>query len=929
MTAANGGDRVSSEDGYGFAVVLREFRLASGLTQVELARQAGVGPGTVRDLEQGRRGRPRAASVAALARALDLTAAQSERLAAAGAEPYREPAHHQGHSSGAGLWVQVLGPVVAWRDGDLLDTGSVRRRAVLAVLALGLGEPVRREALVDALWPDGPPASAVNIVQGHVSALRRVFGGPGRGGIVEWAGESYRLRLGPAELDLLAFEELAAQAESAGDPVRACGLLERALGLWRGDVAQDVAVAAGHPAATALAARRAEVVVELARLAGELGEPERALPELRALAAREPLDERAHAWLMLALAGAGQQAAALEVFAVCRDRLDEELGVRPGPELARAHERVLRQEDLPAPPDRPHPHVPRQLPAAVRGFVGREAEMTTLASLLDRAAPADGAVLISAIGGTAGVGKTALAVHWAHQVADRFPGGQLYVNLRGYDPEQPVPAADALAGFLRALGVPGPSIPPGADERAALYRSLLAQRRVLVLLDNAGSVEQVRPLLPGAAACVVVVTSRDALAGLVARDGARRLELDLLPPGEAAGLLRELIGERAVADPAATLELAALCARLPLALRVAAEHVIARPAIPLPGLVAELAGLPRRLDVLDALADAHTGVRAVFSWSCQSLDAPAVRAYRLAGLHPGPDLDVYAAAALTGLPVGQAGRLMDQLVCAYLVQVSAAGRYGMHDLLRGYARELAAAQDSEQEQRAALSRLFAHYVSTASAAVATLYPAAADRLPAAAASAGPGVAAAPVGDPAAALAWLDAQRPCLVMSMAYMTEHGWPDLATRLARTLYRYLYTGSHVREGVTVLSQACRAAREAGDPGAEAAVLTGLAGFRGLQGRYAQAAGHLEQALGLARAAGEQVTQARALSTLGVVSLWMGRYEQAGQQAGQALEAWRTIGHQLGQAAALNVLGCVDLRQGRYEQGASHLTTALAPCS
>jgi tetratricopeptide (TPR) repeat protein len=616
------------------------------------------------------------------------------------------------------------------------------------------------------------------------------------------------------------------------------------------------------------------------------------------------------------------------VFAVCRDRLDEELGVRPGPELARAQERVLRQEDLPAPAGRPHPDVPRQLPAAVSGFVGREAEMTMLAGLLDQAAPADRAVLISAIGGTAGVGKTALAVHWAHQVADRFPGGQLYVNLRGYDPEQPVSAADALAGFLRALGVPGPGIPPGADERAALYRSLLAQRRVLVLLDNAGSVEQVRPLLPGAAACVVVVTSRDALAGLVARDGARRLELDLLPPGEAAGLLRELIGERAAADPAATAELASLCARLPLALRVAAEHVIARAAIPLAGLVAELAGLPRRLDMLDTLSDPHTGVRAVFSWSCHSLGAAAARAYRLAGLHPGPDLDVYAAAALTGLPLGQAGQLMDQLACAYLVQVSAAGRYSMHDLLRGYARELAAAQDSEQEQRAALSRLFGHYLSTAFAAVLTLYPAEADRLPAVAASAGPGVAAAPVGDPAAALAWLDAQRPCLVMSMAYLTEHGWPDLATQLARTLYRYLYAGSHVREGVTVLGQACRAAREAGDPGAEAAVLASLAGFRGLQGRYAQATEHLEQALGLARAAGEQITQARALSTLGVVSLWMGHYEQAGLQASQALEAWRELGNRLGQARALNVLGCVELHHGRYEQGARHLTAALALC-
>ena len=299
--------------------------------------------------------------------------------------------------------------------------------------------------------------------------------------------------------------------------------------------------------------------------------------------------------------------------------------------------------------------VPRELPPRVPGFTGRSAELKELARLLDRpGVQGPEPVVITAIGGTAGVGKTALAVHWAHQAADRFPDGQLYVNLRGYDPGQPVAAADALAGFLRALGVPGQDIPPGRDERAARYRSLLAGRRVLVVLDNAGSAEQVRPLLPGAPACAVLVTSRDALAGLVAGDGAARLDLDVLPPEEAMALLRSLIGARVDAEPAAAAELAGQCCRLPLALRVAAELIASRPAMPLARLAGELADLSTRLDLLETGGDPRTGVRTVLSWSYHHLDPCAARAFRLLGLHPGPDFELYAAAALSGAALLQA-----------------------------------------------------------------------------------------------------------------------------------------------------------------------------------------------------------------------------------------------------------------------------------
>jgi tetratricopeptide (TPR) repeat protein len=406
-----------------------------------------------------------------------------------------------------------------------------------------------------------------------------------------------------------------------------------------------------------------------------MGRHEQLVPQLRDLARQHPLREHNHAQLMLALYRCGRQAEALAAYQRARDVLVTELGVEPGPGLRDLHQRILSADPAlavtgPARPAEAEPLrvTPQELPSAVPGFTGRSAELKALTGLLDRSGPqAPGAVVISAIGGTAGVGKTALAVHWAHNVADRFPDGQLYVNLRGYDPGQPVPAADALAGFLRSLGVPGQDIPPEENERAARYRSLLAGKRILVVLDNAGSADQVRPLLPGTGACTVVVTSRDALAGLVAIDGAARLDLDLLPLAEAVALLQTLIGSRADAEPDAAAELADQCCRLPLALRVAAELAASRPAASLAGLTGELADLRTRLDLLGAGGDPRTQVRAVFSWSYQQLSIEAARAFRLVGLNPGPDLEPYAAAALTGAALPLARQALEVLARAHLI----------------------------------------------------------------------------------------------------------------------------------------------------------------------------------------------------------------------------------------------------------------------
>ncbi|MBA2694970.1 MAG: tetratricopeptide repeat protein, partial [Actinobacteria bacterium] len=603
--------------------------------------------------------------------------------------------------------------------------------------------------------------------------------------------------------------------------------------------------------------------------------------------------------------------------------------------LVAVHSELTRQDRQDRPEESPRPVrapwvVPAQLPADVDVFTGRVAELAHLDRLLsaiaERTTAAGGgstSVVISAVSGTAGVGKTALALRWAHRVRAGFPDGQLYVNLRGYDPDQPLSAGFALAGFLRALGMAGQDIPPEVDERAAAYRSLLDGRRMLVVLDNASSVEQVRPLLPGTPSALVVVTSRDSLGGLVARDGARRLDLDLLPPEDAMALLEALIGGRAKAEPDAVAALAEQCVRLPLALRVAAEFAATRPATPLAQLVAELAGEQRRLELLDTGGDPRTAVRAVFSWSYQHLSAKAARAFRLIGLHPGPDLDPYAATALTNLSLDQAQHLLDLLARAHLVRPASPGRYGMHDLLRAYATQLATDEESEEERWEALTRLFDYYLATAAAAMDTLHPAEQHRWPR---IQRPATATPPVPDPVTARAWLDAERTTLTAVSAHTAARGWPGHTTRLATILYRYLEGGGHYPDAVAIYTHTLHAARDADDPAGEARALNNLGLVYWRQGRYQRAAEHHQQALTIAHKIGYRTGEARALNNLGAVYWQQGRYPQATEHHQRALTLFREIGAQAGEAYALDNLGAVHRRQGHYGQAAEHRQQALA---
>ena len=699
---------------------------------------------------------------------------------------------------------------------------------------------------------------------------------------------------------------------------------------------------------------RAEIMLMLGRAAA-------AATELTGLVREHPLREALRGQLMLALYRCGRQADALATFADGRRVLVEELGLEPGPGLQRLHQQILAADPALGPPAATvtlagPEHIwaaPAQLPGDVDAFTGRAGELAWLDKLAAMIGPPGGAgspgagpaATVICVSGTAGAGKTALAVHWARRVRAAFPDGQLYVNLRGYDPGQPVPAGDALAGFLRALGVPGQDIPRDVDERAAAYRTLLDGRRILVVLDNASAVEQVRPLLPGSPSSLVLVTSRDSLAGLVARHGARRLDLDRLPQQDAVALLRALIGDRAEIQPDGTATLAMRCARLPLALRVAAELAVASPAMTVAQLAGELADEQRRLDLLDAGGDPGSAIRGVFSWSYGHLPDEEARAFRLLGLGPGPDIDARAAAALIGTPPAQASRMLELLARTHLIHRTRPGRYGLHDLLRAYAAGLAAAQDAEGERQAALTRLFDYYLAAAAAAMDILVPAErhlrprvsgtapAGPVPPGPVPAGP-VPAGPVppgpvppgpGDPAAARAWLDAERAVLVAVSTYAATGGSPAHATGLAGTLYRYLETGGHYPDAITIHSAARQAARRAGDRAAEATALTNLGIVDWRQGRYRQAASHHRLALKVSQQIGNRSGEAIALNNLGIIYERQGRHQQAADHYRQTAILFAELDDGCGEARALTNLGGVDCLRGRYEPAAGHLHRAL----
>ncbi|MER5509889.1 BTAD domain-containing putative transcriptional regulator [Streptomyces sp. NPDC002766] len=581
---------------------------------------------------------------------------------------------------------EVLGPLRVQLGPAEPELGFPQQRALLALLLVRVGRAVPADEIVDVLWPGRPPASALNVVRRYAGSLRRLLepGLPPRaaGRRIAGGADGYLLAADEDEVDLLRFRGLARRAKRAaatGRPEVALRHFLRALGEWRGPVAAGIPPAVReHAVFTEVERELVRTAVMAADAALLCGRTREVLPHLRRALGLDPLNESVHARLVLSLAAAGRQAEALAAHESVRQTLSRELGVAPGAELSAAHTRVLRQDVRPAdaaprPEKPPGPRVrPAQLPHDIERFTGRYVELRCLRTLLGT----DGGTAAVLLTGTAGVGKTALAVHWGHELAERYPDGQLHVDLRGFDPvAEPLHPAEALRGMLGALGVPERRLPSGPDALTGLFRSTLSGRRMLVLLDDAFDTEQVRPLLPASPGCLTLVTSRRGLSGLVTA-GARPLRVDPPSAADARDLLAERVGrDRLAAEPAAADEIVGLCGRLPLALAAVAARAADRPDLPLATLAAELR-LAR--GTFDALA----GVRTAFATSRRHLSADAARLLRLLARHPGPELTAEAAGELAGLPVRRTRLLLDELADVHLVSETAPGRFARHPLLR-------------------------------------------------------------------------------------------------------------------------------------------------------------------------------------------------------------------------------------------------------
>ncbi|MFG3030020.1 BTAD domain-containing putative transcriptional regulator [Streptomyces sp. NPDC048253] len=869
----------------------------------------------------------------------------------------------------------VLGAVRVFRGDAELGLGGPQERAFLALLLVGAGRPVAVSEIVDVLWGAAPPRSAVNVVRRHVGSLRRLLE-PGLAAraegrrLVRDAG-GYRLVTDGDSSDLLRFRALREEGRRIADrsPAQALELLTEALSLWRGPLAVGIpAQARAHPAFDAVDRELPAAVRLAADAALRAGRPDVVLADLRQAAARHPLDEPLQAGLLLALAAAGHRSEALAAYEAVRARLAEELGIDPGAVLRDARDTVLHgvrdtvlhgvpeaavgsssgessaevsdgagadgsladpapaHAPAPGPPSPPALPPPAQLPHGTEVFTGRDAELDEAFALSGADGSGPGTVVISAIGGMAGVGKTTLAVHWAHRVADRFPDGQLYVNLRGFDPSGAVlDPGEAVRGFLGALGVPPERVPHGVDAQAALYRSVLAGRRVLVVLDNARDTEQVRPLLPGSPGCLTIVTSRDELHGLVAAHGAHSLVLRPFDAVQArAFLVRRLGAERVAAEPRAADEISELCAGLPLALACVAARAAGHPHFPLAAVAAELREAHGSLDAF-VRSDAFVDVGTVFSWSSRAVSAAAARLFRLLALHPGPDLCLPAAAALAGLPVRRARPLLAELTGLHLVTEHSPGRYAFHDLLRAHAGELVHERHTEADRAAALNRLHHHYLHTVHAADRLLAPNA-DPLPPPPAP--EGVHPEPLADDDRALAWLTAEHAVLLAVVETAAASGQPvqeRLACQLAWSLEPFFDRRGHWHDGLAVQRTALGAARRLADPALEARGLRGLARVEGRLGLHSRSVPRLERALELFTELGDDTGQAHTHRSLGWECDQRGDLPGALRHNRFALGLFRTLGDRAAQASVLNSVGWYHAQLGEYRRALTHCFEAL----
>ncbi|MDX3645834.1 AfsR/SARP family transcriptional regulator [Streptomyces sp. MB09-02B] len=819
----------------------------------------------------------------------------------------------------------VLGPVRAWRGTEPLATGSPQQRALLAALLLREGRTATASELIDALWGDEPPSQALAAVRTYASRLRKVLS---PGVLVSESG-GYAVRALPAgALDLAVAQELATDAEKAknsGDLCRARRLLNEALGLWDGEVLASVPGPYAETQRARLDEWRLQLVESRLDMDLEQGCHAEAVSELTALTAAHPLRERLRELLMLALYRSGRQAEALAVYADTRRLLADELGVDPRPGLRELQQRILRADPglaAPSAPPAPEPAAaavrPAQLPATVPDFTGRAALVEDLSAVLAAASGAEGQVMaVSALAGIGGVGKTTLAVHVAHQARSAFPDGQLYVDLQGAG-ARPAEPETVLGAFLRSLGTADSAIPDSLAERAALYRSVLDGRRVLVLLDNARDAAQVRPLLPGTAGCAALVTARVRMVDLA---GAHLVDLDVMSPDEALRLFTRIVGEeRVAAEREAALDVVGACGFLPLAIRIAASRLAARRTWTVSVLAAKLADERRRLDELQA---GDLAVKATFELGYGQLEPAQARAFRLLGLADGPDISLAAAAAVLDLPPEETEDLLEALVDTSLLESAAPGRYRFHDLVRLYAR--ACAERDEQppgERESAMSRLLDFYLATASQVYAIERPG--DRLvDHLEITVYPGLRFA---EGSAALDWLYTEASCL---LACVRQSAGTDRLRRAVDLLWAakdLTESGANSHQYETTARAMCDATRAAGDARAEGRARMMLTNVLLVSGRIQQA----EEQAGLAMELASTARDDRAISWVsndrGIISLHQGRYADGKMFLEQAIEGYRTAGNRPGVALSLCNLSRAHLGMGSITKAVEVAEQGLA---
>lgn len=823
--------------------------------------------------------------------------------------------HAFGHDDGGStpLRIALLGPPTAKLGEQDLRLGPPRQVALLALLAARAGHAVAREEIIAGVWGDEQPSSAENSVHTYVSGLRRVIE-PARanrqpGQILVSHDSAYELRLPREAVDIWVFSRCLGDADRSwrsGEYDAALEFLNVALDLWRGPAFSGIP----GPFAETEQIRYEELRLTAAERRGEallaLGRHEQLVTDLQGLTREYPLRERARHLLMRALYRCDRQADALAEFQDARKHLVDELGVEPGHALQALHAQILRADPALDTPPAAGPvaaagkrtlALPSQLPRRVGNFTGRGQELTQLQDLLEDAVHDRGdPVPIVLITGPAGVGKTSLAVHCAHAVADRFDG-QVYLNLHGFDRERAAASSvDMLSSLLATLGVGNARIPAGLEALVALYRSTIADKRLLLVLDNAATAEQVRPLLPGGAGCAVIVTSRSRLGGLVARDGAWPVVLGPLRPTESVDLLAGVIGQRRVAtDPVAAAYIAELCGGLPLAVRIAAERIATRTHTVLADVAEDLAEEAGRLDVLTVRGDDEATARTVFSWSYRHLDAAAARCFRLVGLHPGVEFGVGVVAAMLDLGVSEAREQMDRLTGVHLVEDVRHGRYRLHDLVRLYARELSQAEDDDPTRAAVIDRLLSWYLTMAERASDVLAPwqslAGAD-------SQLSGLRQFRQYDEARA--WFDMELTSLAAAAELATNSGRPELGWRIPLAEFYYL----HIVKNWTLWSRtytiALRAAQAADDPYGEAWMHHGLSVADHGRGDLDSALDHSRRALAIRRAIGDRDGEAWSLHAMGLAELGRHQLTDAVQLFSQSIEIREELGDAYGMAVS-----------------------------